>query len=137
MDLSFASVAPQDSDADLVAVLVDDPAQLPASAAVLDDRLGGALTRELARGQVKADAASIVVVTGGAEGPGRVALVGYGPEADGRGDSLRLAGAKVAGAARTAEARTIALVVPDSGDDVDAFVTGVVLPVDGGRHLRG
>jgi leucyl aminopeptidase len=110
-----------------VAVLVDDPSTLPTQLAVLDDRLGGALTRELARGQVKADAASIVVVTGGAEGPGRVALVGYGPEADGRGDALRVAGSKVAGAARAAEARSVALVVPDSAEDVDAIVTGFVL----------
>ncbi len=127
MDLSFASASAHDTDADLVAVLVDDPSQLPADVAVLDERLGGALTRELARGQVKADAASLVVVTGGAEGPGRVALVGFGPEADGRGDALRVAGSKIAGAARAAEARTIALVVPNDATDVDALVTGFVL----------
>ena len=127
MDLSFASTPAHDSDADLVAVLVDDPSQLPTDASVLDDRLGGALSRELARGLVKADAASRVVVTGGAEGPGRVALVGYGPESDGRGDALRVAGSKVAGAARAAEARSVALVVPGDADDVDAFVTGFVL----------
>src|SRR3954469_14058904 len=105
MDLRFASAAAHESDADLLAVLVDDPKQLPASLAVLDDRLGGALTRELERGQVKADAASLVLVTGGAEGPGRIALVGYGPELDGRGDALRVAGARIAGAARSTEAR--------------------------------
>ncbi len=127
MDLTFAPASAHDSDADLVAVLVDDPASLPSSVAVLDDRLGGALTRELERGQVKADAASLVVVTGGAEGPGRVALVGFGPEDDGRGDALRLAGSKIAGAARAAEARTVALVVPEDGADVDALVTGFVL----------
>ena len=127
MDLSFASASAHDSDADLVAVLVDDPSQLPAEAAVLDERLGGALSRELARGQVKGDAASVVVVTGGAEGPGRVALVGYGPEADGRGDALRVAGSKVASAARAAEARTVAIVVPSEAADVDALVTGFVL----------
>jgi leucyl aminopeptidase len=127
MDLSFASAPAHDSDADLVAVLVDDPTQLPAEAAVLDDRLGGALTRELARGQVKADAATIVVVTGGADGPGRVALVGFGPDADGRGDALRVAGSKVAGAARAAEARTVAIVAPGDAADVDAFVTGFAL----------
>ncbi len=127
MDLTFAPTSAHDSDADLVAVLVDDPAQLPTAVSVLDDRLGGALTRELARGLVKADAASTVVVTGGAEGPGRVALVGYGPEADGRGDALRVAGSKVASAARAAEARTVALVVPGDAADVDAFVTGFVL----------
>ena len=63
MNLSFAPASAHDVDADLVAVLVDDPAQLPAAAAKLDDQLGAALTRELARGLVKADGASIVVVT--------------------------------------------------------------------------
>ena len=127
MDLRFATTAPQATDADLLAVLVDDPEQLPSSVVELDAHLGGALARELARGLVKGDAASIVTVSGAASGPARIALVGYGPEADGRGDALRVAGSKVAGAARAAEARSIALVVPDSTDDVDALVTGVVL----------
>ncbi|MCW2922196.1 MAG: leucyl aminopeptidase [Thermoleophilia bacterium] len=127
MDLSFTSPSAHDSDADLVAVLVDDPTLVPSEVAALDDQLSGALARELARGQVKADAASLVVVTGGAAGPGRVALVGYGPEADGRGDALRVAGSKVASAARAAEARTVALVVPGDAADVDALVTGFVL----------
>jgi leucyl aminopeptidase len=127
MKLTIASIPAHDSDADLLGVLVDDPDSLPGEVAVLDDRLGAALTRELARGQVKGDAASIVVVTGAADGPGRVALVGYGPESDGRGDCLRIAGAKVAAAARAAQARSVALVVPADADDVDALVTGFVL----------
>jgi leucyl aminopeptidase len=127
MDLRFATTAPQATDVDLLAVLVDDPSQLPASIAELDAHVGGALARELARGQVKGDASSIVVVTGAASGPGRIALVGYGPEADGRGDALRVAGSKIAGAARAAEARSIAIVSPDDADDIDALVTGVVV----------
>jgi leucyl aminopeptidase len=127
MDLRFAAPAAHDSDADLLAVLVDDPAALPTSLAVLDDRLGGALTRELARGQVKADAATHVVVTGGAEGPGRIVLVSTGKEPDGRGDALRIAGGKVAGAARASESRSIAIVAPDDADDVAALVTGITL----------
>src|SRR5690349_3431438 len=110
MELRFADPAAHDADVDLLAMLVDDPKTLPAGLAVLDDRLGGALTRELARGQVKADAASLVTVTGGEQGPARIALVGYGPESDGRGDALRVAGSKVAAAARAAEARSVALV---------------------------
>jgi leucyl aminopeptidase len=127
MELRISSTQPHASDADLLAVLVDDPTTLPANVAELDSQLGGALTRELARGQVKADAASLVVVTGGASGPGRIALVGFGPESDGRGDALRVAGAKIAGAARAAEARTIAVVAPDSPEDADAVVTGLEL----------
>ncbi|MCW2928305.1 MAG: leucyl aminopeptidase [Thermoleophilia bacterium] len=127
MDLSCSASAPQDLDVDLLAIVVDDPTRLPAAAAELDGQLGGALTRELQRGQVKADAASIVVVTGGATGPGRIALVGYGPEEDGRGDALRVAGSKVAGAARGAEARSVAMVTGTDVDDVDALVTGFVL----------
>jgi leucyl aminopeptidase len=126
MDLRFAVSAPHESNADLLAVIIDDPKQLPAGVAELDDRLGGALTRELARGQVKADATSLVQVTGAQTGPGRVALVGYGPAEDGRGDALRVAGAKIAEAARSGEARSIAVIV-DNADDAQALVTGIVL----------
>src|SRR5688572_2773632 len=112
MDLDFSDVVPSDSDADLLAVLVDDPAVVPASIQALDEKLDGSLGRELARGLVKSDAPSIVVVTGRATGPGRIALVGYGPEADGRADALRVAGSKIASAARGAELRTIAVVAP-------------------------
>ncbi|MCW2924873.1 MAG: cytosol aminopeptidase, partial [Thermoleophilia bacterium] len=127
MDLTFASGPAHESDVDLLAVLVDDPAQLPPSAEGLDELLGGALTRELARGQVKADAPSIVIVTGAATGPGRVALVGHGPDEDGRADALRVAASKVAGAARAAEARTIAIIATDAPEDIDAIVTGFEL----------
>ncbi|MEO6867290.1 MAG: M17 family peptidase N-terminal domain-containing protein, partial [Gaiellales bacterium] len=127
MNLNVVSTAAHESDADLLAVLIDDPTRLPASLADLDAKLGGALTRELARGQVKADAASLVIVTGAETGPGRIALVGFGPDADGRGDALRVAGSKIAGAARAAEARSIAIVAPADADDVDALVTGAVL----------
>lgn len=127
MELSLATTPAHESDVDLLAVLVDDPNTLPAALTTLDEQLGGALTRELARGQVKADAASLVVVTGGAAGPGRIALVGYGPEADGRSDALRIAGSKIAGAARSAEAGTVAIVTGDAADDADALVTGFVL----------
>jgi leucyl aminopeptidase len=127
MDLRFAASPAQDSDVDLLAVIVDDPKTLPSSLSVLDEHLGGALTRELARGQVKADSATHVVVTGGAEGPRRIVLVSTGKEADGRGDALRSAGGTIATAARSSESRSIAIVAPDADEDAAAIVTGLVL----------
>ncbi len=127
MKLTVAPLAPANADVDLLAVIVDDPAQLPAQVADLDASLDGLLTRELARGQVKADAASIVVVTGPASGPRRIALVGHGPFEDGRNDALRVAGSKIAGAVRASESRTAAIAASEDLADVDALVTGFVL----------
>jgi leucyl aminopeptidase len=136
MDLQFTTSAPQSLDVDLLAVIVDDPKQLPAAAAALDEQLAGALTRELQRGQVKADAPSVAIVTGGASGPGRIALVGFGPDADGRADALRVAGSRIAGAARAAEAHTIAVLTPDVAADVAAIVEGAVLGAFRVHHYR-
>ena len=127
MDLRISTTPAHESDADLLAVIVDDPATLPAAAAELDNLLDGALTRELQRGRVKADAASIAIVTGAASGPVRIALVGHGPDADGLGDALRVAGSRIAGAARSVEARHVAIVGPGTAEDADALVTGTIL----------
>jgi leucyl aminopeptidase len=136
MDLTVASTTAPELDVDLLAVLVEDPAALPASLTALDEQLGGALTRELGRGLVKADAASVVQVTGGPSGPGRIALVGFGPEADGRADSLRVAGARIAGAARAGEAASIAVVAGDAADDISAVVEGIVIGAFRTHHYR-
>jgi leucyl aminopeptidase len=127
MELHIATTFADESDADLLAVLLDDTSQLPSSLTALDEHLGGALGRELARGILTPDAPSILVVTGAATGPGRVALVSHGPDVDGIEDAYRVAGSKIAGAARAAKARSIAVIAPDSAELVNAVVTGIVL----------
>lgn len=128
MDLRFDTTAPASLDTDLLAALVADPAQLPAELQDLDDALGGALTRELGRADVKADASWTVTVTGGADGPAKVLLVGFGPvDKDGRGDSLRIAGSRIAATARGTKASEVAIVVPADADDAQAVVEGVTL----------
>jgi leucyl aminopeptidase len=127
IQLHFTSASAPTVDVDLLAVVIDDPASPPAVVAELDDLLDGALTRELERGTIKADAASSVVVTGASSGPVRVVLVGFGPDVDGRIDALRVAGSKVASAARGSEARTVGITGTDSAEDYAALVEGAVL----------
>src|SRR4051812_3721782 len=122
MDLRFTTSAAQDANVDLLAVLVDDPAQLPPAIAPLDAKFDGSITRELGRGLVKADAASCITVTGAADGPGRVALVGFGPKAEHRLDAIRTAGGKIAGAARAGQARSVAIVSPSDTDELAALI---------------
>jgi len=127
MDISFTTTAASDLDVDLLAVLIEDGMTLPDAANALDEQLGGALTRELGRGRVKADASSVAIVTGGAAGPLRVALVGFGPDADGRSDAVRVAGARISSAARAAEGRTVAVLAPTTAADAEALATGFTL----------
>jgi leucyl aminopeptidase len=127
LTLSCTTAFADESDADLLGVVLDDPTTLPSALEQLDTHLGGALTRELGKGIVTASAASLVTVTGAATGPGRVALISHGPTDDGAADAWRLAGAKAASAARAAKARTVALTIPEDPQLVDALVTGFVL----------
>ncbi|MCW2960517.1 MAG: Leucyl aminopeptidase [Thermoleophilia bacterium] len=136
MDLTFATTSLPQLDADVLAVLIEDGATLPDSLADLDGHLGGALTRELAGGLVKPNAPSIVSVTGGAAGPRRIALVGFGPEADGRSDAIRVAGSRIAGVARASESASIAVVAPGSDEDAAALVEGIVIGGFRTHHYR-
>lgn len=128
MELRFDTSAPDSLGTDLLAALVADPVSFPSELDALDGALGGALRRELERAKVKPDASWSVTVPGGEVGPRRVVLVGAGPvERDGRGDCLRTAGAKIAGAARAAKAETLALLDPRDADDAQALVEGIEL----------
>lgn len=128
MDLRFETSSPASVDADLLAVLIADPAALPDGLAKLDEHLGGSIRRELDRMQVKADSSWTVSVTGAADGPARILLVGFGPvQKDGRGDSVRIAGSKIAAAARGAKAERVAVVAPTDADDAQALVEGFTI----------
>ncbi|MCW2950212.1 MAG: Leucyl aminopeptidase [Thermoleophilia bacterium] len=136
MQLRFSAASAHTADLDLLAVLVDDPTAPPEVVAELDSGLGGSLARELARGRVKADAPSVAEITGGSDGPQRIALVGFGPGSDGRANALRVAGAKIAGAARAAEARTIAIAGIDDASDLAAVTEGAVIGAFRIHHHR-
>jgi leucyl aminopeptidase len=126
MELRFETSAPASLDVDLLAVLVADPAALPDDLIQLDEQLGGPVRRELDRAKAKADASWTVSITGAAAGPGRILLVGFGPVAKtGRGDSIRIAGAKIAGAARGMKAESVAVAAPESAADTQALVEGI------------
>ena len=127
IQLAFTSSAAPDLDVDLLAVVIDDPANAPAVVAELDELLGGSLGRELERERVKGDAPSSIVVTGAATGPQRVVLVGFGPEAEGRSDALRVAGNRIASAARASEARTVAIAGLTEAADVAALTSGATI----------
>ncbi|MCW2972215.1 MAG: Leucyl aminopeptidase [Thermoleophilia bacterium] len=137
IQLQFTTDSAPTLDVDVLAVVIDDPTTPPAIVAELDVALGGALGRELGRDRIKADAPSSVTITGGATGPQRVVLVGFGPDADGRLDALRVAGSRVAGAARAAEARTVALAGVDSADDLAALTSGLAIGDFRIHHHRG
>jgi leucyl aminopeptidase len=136
MKLSLSSTDLVQLDADLLGVIVDDPSQLPASLHQLDAHLGGALRRELERGLLKADAAGSQTITGADSGPGAITLLSYGPIADGRGDAMRVAGAKFAATARARKAHTVALVAPEHCADSEALVEGVILGTYRVYHYR-
>ena len=127
MELTLTSTYADESDADLLAVVVDATDSVPDELRQLDEHLGGAIARELARGVLSTTAASVVTVSGAATGPGLVALVTTGPTDDGVADAWRLAGAKAASAARASKARRVALAVPADAEQVDALVTGFAL----------
>ncbi|MCB0877929.1 MAG: leucyl aminopeptidase [Thermoleophilia bacterium] len=127
MELHLTASYADESNADLLAAVVDTTEQVPDELRQLDEHLGGAIARELARGVLTTKSAGVVTVTGAATGPGLLALVTTGPTDDGVADAWRVAGAKAASAARAAKARTVALSVPSDPEQVDAFVTGFVL----------
>lgn len=137
IQLQFTTESAPTLDVDVLAVVINDPAAPPAIVAELDEVLGGALARELERDRIKADAPSSVIVTGGASGPQRIVLVGFGPDVDGRIDALRVAGSRIAGAARAAEARTVAITGTDSTEEFAALTSGVTIGDFRIHHHRG
>ena len=132
MRVDVEAVAPEQVEADVLAVPVTDGEGLSGAAAKVDDKLDGLLARLASDGELLDDLgrASIVHVDGKL-GARRVAGAGVGARDSVTADSLRTAAAAVA-AETKAYAERIAWVIDDSlpvsaAEQVRALVDGTLL----------
>jgi leucyl aminopeptidase len=124
MNLTFSSSSAEAVEAGVLGVLITDVNTLPEAASALDAALAGALTRELAKGRLRESKGDVVSVTGGESGPERVVLIGLGSAHDGREESVRVAGAKLASAMKAARSTSAALLAADDSRDTELLVEG-------------
>lgn len=125
MKLHHATTAPAETDVDLLAVHVPQPAQLSPEVTELDDLVGGMITREIAAGRLREGKGDALIIPGAARGPRRLVLVSTGSEYDGPSEALRTVGGKIAAAAKAAKSRSLAIAAAD--DVVPLLVEGFEL----------
>ncbi len=133
MRISTTAAVPTTVRADLLAVPVSIPATLGRTAAAIDARLDGEITRLIAQGEVRGTAGAVTLLH--TEGRGiaarRVALVGVGKPDGLDGDAARTAAATAARTLQRVRGTRLALAVDGLGlDDEEAarcLTEGVVL----------
>jgi leucyl aminopeptidase len=91
LKLSVRRADPAAVDTPLLVVGVPAPATMPGELASLDKALGGALSRTIERKDFRGDRDETLHLTGGANGPARVLLVGMGKGNDDRRSAVRRA----------------------------------------------
>src|SRR4051812_38305853 len=97
MRVEVKAVAPEQVEADVVAVPLADDNKPAGPAAALDSKLDGLLGRLAADGELKGEAGHVSIVhVDGKLGAGRVAVAGLGPKEQFDADALRTAAAAVA-----------------------------------------
>jgi leucyl aminopeptidase len=97
MQVQVKADAPEQVEADVVAVPLTDDNELAGAAAELDSKLGGLLGRLAADGELRGEAGRVSIVhVDGKLGAPRVAVVGLGPREQVDADALRTAAAAVA-----------------------------------------
>src|SRR5512133_3098643 len=105
-------------DVPLLGVLLPSGSELPNQLQTLDERLGGALSRALQRGDFRGARDETLHFDGGESGAGRVLLVGMGtPAADASFASLRRAAALLGRQGHRMGAGSLAMVAPGTDDD--------------------
>jgi leucyl aminopeptidase len=130
MQVEVQAVAPEQVEADVVAVPLAGDDGLTGAAAALDSALGGLLGRLAGDGELRGDAGRAGIVhVDGKLGTGRVAVAGLGDRLD--ADALRTAAAAVANET-SAFAETLAWVLDDSlpvpaEEQVRAIVEGTAI----------
>ena len=98
MKITTSAAAAASANVDLLAVAVRRPVELSASAAALDEALGGEIRRLIRAGEIRGTAGQVTVLhTGGtAVRPRRVAVIGLGQRDKADAESVRnAAGAAV------------------------------------------
>jgi leucyl aminopeptidase len=97
MQVEVKADAPEQVNADVVAVPLADDNELTGAAAALDSKLDGLLGRLAADGELRGDAGRVTIVhVDGKLGAPRVAVAGLGPRDQIDSDALRTAAAAVA-----------------------------------------
>ena len=130
MQVEVQAVAPEEVEADIVAVPLADADGLSGAAAALDSALDGLLGRLAGDGELRGEAGRAAIVhVDGKLGTGRVAVAGLGDRLD--ADALRTAAAAVAHET-SAFAETLAWVLDDSlpvpaEEQVRAIVEGTAI----------
>jgi len=130
MHVEIQAIAPEQADADVVAVPLAGDDGLTGAAAALDSTLGGLLGRLAGDGELRNDAGRTSIVhVDGKLATGRVAVAGLGDRLD--GDALRTAAAAVA-RETSGFAETLAWVIDDSlpvpaDEQVRAIVEGTAI----------
>lgn len=114
--LQVTDDAPADTDPVAVLTFQEDPA-MPATLALVDGRLGGAIAAATARPDFKVDAGSATPLYP-SQGPDRAWVVGLGKPTAMESNTLRLAGAKIIRAVRAAKLDRVHIVLDGLGDKV-------------------
>ena len=114
-----------DIDTPLLGVLLQTGNELPSALSRLDDKLGGALARSLARGDFRGARDETLHFDGATSGAGRVLLVGMGTPTE-TAASYRRASALLGRRAHGMGAGSVAVIAPGSDDDaVESIAIGL------------
>jgi leucyl aminopeptidase len=127
MALTFAlrDADTADIDTPLLGVLLPTGSELPTDLRALDERLGGALTRALTRGDFRGARDETLHFDGAASGAGRVLLVGLGTPTE-PSASLRRGASLLARQAHKMGVGTAAVVAPGTdGEAIESIAVGL------------
>ena len=131
MALTFAlrSGDAAEIDAPLLGVLLPTGTDLPGQLRTLDERLGGALSRALQRGDFRGARDETLHFDGGESGAGRVLLIGLGtPAADAPAAAFRRGAALLARQGHRMGAGALAAVAPGADNDtIESMVVGLAM----------
>jgi len=115
-------------DAPLLGVLLQQGTELPAQLRTLDDRLGGALSRALERGDFRGARDETLHFDGGESEAGRVLLVGIGAPSDAPAGALRRGASLLARQGHRMGAGALAAVAPGAGEDgTESIAVGLAM----------